>query len=82
MTMDEQDRRNLIADQFVDQVQAAVNTKAIELIPESGPFAAAAARSVNVLDLPTPFRTSAAALLRGFAKTYRVDRPRELDACE
>jgi 23S rRNA A2030 N6-methylase RlmJ len=82
MSMNEQERRNLIADQFADQVQSAVNTNAIELIPESGPFAAAAARSIDVSHLPELYRQSAVELLRGFAKTYRVDRPQELDACE
>ena len=80
--MNDQQKRNLIADQFYDQVHAAIESDSIDLIPDSGPFAAAAARSIDVSHLPEPYRQSAAALLRGFAKNYGVDRPKGLDGCE
>ena len=70
----ERDRRNLIAEAYSDQIEAAVRDGAP--IPP-GPIVAAAARTIRRKDLPADVRDEAGELLDIWAEEEGVDRPAE-----
>lgn len=77
--MEPRKKNNVIADQFADQVHAAIADNDMKSMPDTGPYAAAAARTIDVSRLPAQLRDSASKLLQSWAKRHDVDRPCELD---